>query len=207
MPARGGRWRLPTLLCLAPLLLAPADALAAGGWSSRPARAALRTRMLRASEPAGGEPGPGAAAGGAASDADAGMGLVGREAPDLEGLDFEARLQVLAKQYENVVPVDPKVQEEEDKLAPAREWDDDEKFWKPDFWTAVFEDVKDVEYPSIKKVTQTLFISQVAFVVVIVLVLVFDALADATIRSVLLGDDFSITMDKILKTAGKTQPM
>jgi hypothetical protein len=160
MPARGGRWRLPTLLCLAPLLLAPADALAAGGWSSRPARAALRTRMLRASEPAGGEPGPGAAAGGAASDADAGMGLVGREAPDLEGLDFEARLQVLAKQYENVVPVDPKVQEEEDKLAPAREWDDDEKFWKPDFWTAVFEDVKDVEYPSIKKVTQTLFISQ-----------------------------------------------
>ena len=89
------------------------------------------------------------------------MGLVGREAPDLEGLDFEARLQVLAKQYENVVPVDPKVQEEEDKLAPAREWDDDEKFWKPDFWTAVFEDVKDVEYPSIKKVTQTLFISQV----------------------------------------------
>jgi hypothetical protein len=42
---------------------------------------------------------------------------------------------------------------------------------------------------------------------VIVLVLVFDALADATIRSVLLGDDFSITMDKILKTAGKTQPM
>ena len=49
--------------------------------------------------------------------------------------------------------------------------------------------------------------AQVAFVVVIVLVLVFDALADATIRSVLLGDDFSITMDKILKTAGKTQPM
>ena len=44
--------------------------------------------------------------------------------------------------------------------------------------------------------------------VVVVLVLITDALFDSTIRTLLLGEPFSITVSKILKTAATSnQPM
>jgi len=77
--------------------------------------------------------------------------------------------------YENFQPIDPAEMKEREKNAPAREWDDDEKPWKPVFWAAIAEDLRTVEYPSTKKVFQTFLISQVAFIVVIVVTLLFDA--------------------------------
>ncbi len=128
----------------------------------------------------------------------------GGETPDLDGLDFEERLAALAKQYENAVPVDP----EEEKLKESdRDWDEDEKWWNPAFWSALSEDVKDVEWPTPKKVVQTFLISQAAFVLVVVLTLLADALFDASIRSIVQGEPFTITLDRILKVSQNTGPM
>jgi hypothetical protein len=42
-----------------------------------------------------------------------------------------------------------------------RDWEDDEKFWKPDFWKLVRQDLQETEWPSWKKVWQTFLVSQV----------------------------------------------
>eukprot|EP00967_Tisochrysis_lutea_P139042 scaffold251917_cov29-Tisochrysis_lutea.AAC.2 len=121
-----------------------------------------------------------------------------------------------------------------------REKDDDEKFWKPEFWALVAQDLRETEWPSTKKVWQTFLISQVirrvifhglllraaqlyctlwclvslgshcsqvAFIFVIIMTLLFDAFCDATIRSILLGDEWTFTMDRVLKVAQQAGPM
>jgi len=130
------------------------------------------------------------------------------ELPDLTGLDFEERLKVMAKFYENATPIDPKERERQDKEEmERREKDDDEKFWKPEFWALVAQDLRETEWPSTKKVWQTFLISQVAFIFVIIMTLLFDAFCDATIRSILLGDEWTFTMDRVLKVAQQAGPM
>lgn len=42
-----------------------------------------------------------------------------------------------------------------------RDWDEDEKFWRPDFWKLVGRDLQETEWPSLKKVWQTFLVSQV----------------------------------------------
>ena len=63
-----------------------------------------------------------------------------------------------------------------------------------------------MEWPQPKKVFQTLYTSQIAFVFVVVLTLLFDAIFDATVRTILLGDEWSITIERILKVSN-TQTM
>lgn len=120
---------------------------------------------------------------------------------DLSGLSFDERLSALSKQYENAVPISPEERKRLESLEPERKRDPDENFWNPLFWAAVKEDLQSVEWPRPKKVWQTLYISQIAFVVVVVLVLFTDALFDSAIKSLFLGEPFSITVSKILKIA------
>jgi len=118
---------------------------------------------------------------------------------DLSALSFDERLAVLSKQYENAVPVSAAERKRREEAAPAREWDDDERFWKPEFWAAVKEDLASLDTPTPSKIAQTFFISQIAFVVVIFLVLVSDAVLESAVRAYLLGDEFSISWEAILK--------
>lgn len=160
--------------------------------------------LLQASDgPTPEEPAPSASP--TASPAGAPLRDEAAEAPELSGLSFEERIAALSKQYENVVPMDL-----EERKAEAeqneRKSDDDERWWSPDFWAACKDDVKDMEWPQPKKVFQTLYISQIAFVGVVALTLLFDAIFDATIRTILLGDEWSITIERILKVSN-TQTM
>lgn len=50
-------------------------------------------------------------------------------------------------------------------------------------------------------------LAQVAFIAVIIITLLFDAFCDATIRSIVLGDEWTYTMDRILKVANQPGPM
>jgi hypothetical protein len=47
----------------------------------------------------------------------------------------------------------------------------------------------------------------VAFIAVIIVTLLFDAFCDASIRSLLLGDEWTFTMDRILKVSNQPGPM
>lgn len=122
-------------------------------------------------------------------------------AASIEDLEFEARLEALKKEYEGVVPMDEKERKALEE-AEAKIRDPDENFWNPQFWAMVIEDLKTVEWPSRKKAFQTFYISQIAFVSVILLVLFFDAFFESGIRTILLGEPFRITFDKILKSSG-----
>ena len=64
-------------------------------------------------------------------------------------------------------------------------FDDDPagKFYKLEFWKLVWEDLQLMVWPTPKKVAQTFVISQTAFVTVVVLVLLIDALAETTVRA------------------------
>merc|ERR1719291_323814 len=118
--------------------------------------------------------------------------------PDLSGLDFEERLVVLAKQYENVMPISPEERKRREETY-TRPWDSDEKFWNKQFWDLVITDMRSLTWPTTKKVTQTLFVSQIAFVCVICLVLFADALFETSIKAILGVEPFSLTIEKILK--------
>ena len=123
---------------------------------------------------------------------------------DLSGLSFDERLAALSKQYENAVPISAEERKKRDEAAPEREKDLDEQFWKPEFWLAVMEDLSSVEWPRLKKVWQTLYISQIAFLVVVILVLLFDALFDSGIRTLVNGEPFTYSLEKIMKVAAET---
>ena len=49
--------------------------------------------------------------------------------------------------------------------------DDDELWWSPKFWALCLQDLKEVSWPPRKQVAQTLFTSQVAFFVIIIVTL------------------------------------
>lgn len=170
-----------------------------------PCRACRRPQpLLQVSDaPTPEEPAPSASP--AASPAGAPLRDEAAETPELTGLSFEERIAALSKQYENVVPMDLEERKAEDEQN-ERKSDEDERWWSPAFWAACKEDVQAMEWPQPKKVFQTLYISQIAFVAVVALTLFGDAVFDATIRTILLGDDWTITMDRILKVSN-TQTM
>jgi hypothetical protein len=47
----------------------------------------------------------------------------------------------------------------------------------------------------------------VAFVAIVVVTLLFDAFCDATIHTILLGEEWTFTMDRIMKVADQPGPM
>jgi len=113
---------------------------------------------------------------------------------DLSNLDFEQRLQVLSARAADAVPVK---QEEDDGVFP--EDAPETRFWNPAFWALCAQDLKELEWPSRKQVFQTLFISQIAFVLIIALTLVFDAAVEGGVKALLLDEPFTLSIDKILK--------
>lgn len=116
---------------------------------------------------------------------------------DLSTLDFDQRLAVLAAQIPESVPA----QEEDDGVFP--EGSPETRFWNPAFWALCAQDLKELEWPSRKQVFQTLFTSQIAFVIIIAITLVFDALVEAGIKTLLLDEPFTLTVDQILKVQPK----
>ena len=171
-----------------------------------PCRACRRPHpLLQADGGAPEEPAPSASP--TASPADAPPQAAGAdgEAPERGGLSFEERIAALSKQYENVVPMDLEERKAEEESLD-RQSDDDENWLSPAFWAACKADLSDMEWPQPKKVFQTLYTSQLAFVFVVVLTLLFDAIFDATVRTILLGDEWSITIERILKVSN-TQTM
>lgn len=116
---------------------------------------------------------------------------------DLSTLDFDERLAVLASQ----IPETAAAQEEDDGVFP--EGSPETRFWNPAFWALCAQDLQELEWPSRKSVFQTLFISQIAFVIIIMLTLVFDAIVESGVKALLLDEPFTLTMDKIMKVQGQ----
>jgi len=114
---------------------------------------------------------------------------------DLSTLDFEQRLQVLAARVPEGVP---EAADDDDGVFPIGS--PETRFWNPAFWALCAQDLRELEWPSRKSVTQTLFTSQIAFVLIIALTLVFDAIVESGIKALLLDEPFTLTIDKILKT-------
>ena len=121
---------------------------------------------------------------------------------DLAGLDFEQRLAVLSATTKPAPKLSVEAAKESEEEAYKTESlvkGPETKFWKPEFWGMCIQDLKQMKWPSQKSVAQTLLISQVAFVAVIVIVLICVAFVETGMRSLLLDEPFTITLDKILK--------
>jgi len=73
------------------------------------------------------------------------------------------------------------------------------QWWKPEFIQLCVQDLRELSYPSRKQTLQTVVVSQAAFVILIILILVFDAVIEAGMRSALQGKAFSVGLDAILK--------
>jgi len=189
-------------------LLARCEAVAVqrpGLLSSRVARRCAAQRLQEQSE---GPSAAGAEAAAVAASTEAAEGVAGGSDAvansiamggdvDLASLDFDQRLQVLASRIpEKAAPPE----KEDDSVFP--DGSPETRFWNPAFWALCAEDLKELQWPSRKSVAQTLFISQIAFVVIIVLTLTFDAVIESGVRTLLLDEPFTLSVDKILKLGG-----
>ena len=163
-----------------------------GGSTEGPADA---SDVPAADPPAAAMPGPPAAA---APEPVAAAAAAPQTAEDAA---FEARLQAISERYENAVPISPEERKKQDEIeiAARAAADKETRWWTKEFFALCYEDLRSVEWPSQKKIVQTLFISQLAFVGIVVLVLVADALFNSTIRTLLLGEPFRFGIEQILK--------
>lgn len=122
--------------------------------------------------------------------------------PDLSKMTFDERLEYLAQQIPDSIP-----EETDDTTMFGIDTSNAETlWWSPKFLSLCLQDLQDMQWPTRKQTIQTVVTSQIAFVVVFVVVLLFDAFADQIMRSLIQGTPFSITMDTILKVAQKPQP-
>ena len=60
-----------------------------------------------------------------------------------------------------------------------------------------------MQWPTRKQTIQTVITSQIAFVVIFIAILLFDAFADAFMRTLLQDKPFSISIESILKQTQK----
>ena len=117
-------------------------------------------------------------------------------------MTFDERLEYLAQQIPDSIP-----EETDDTTMFGIDTSNAETlWWSPKFLSLCLQDLQDMQWPTRKQTIQTVVTSQIAFVVVFVVVLLFDAFADQIMRSLIQGTPFSITMDTILKVAQKPQP-
>merc|ERR1711871_1885118 len=68
-------------------------------------------------------------------------------------------------------------------------------FWTPEFFALCFDDLKETTWPSSKSVLQTVVTSQIAFIIIFIVILLFDATAEAAVRSLIQGKEFVLTLD------------
>ena len=107
---------------------------------------------------------------------------------DLSKMTFEERLAYLAAESENTPLAKDQPQDEVSMFGigenPETQW------WRPAFWKLCLEDLQTLVWPSRAQTIQTLVTSQAAFVVILILILVLDATAEAAMRSLLQGAPF-----------------
>jgi len=112
-------------------------------------------------------------------------------------MTFDERLEYLAAR----VPDTPAPKEEEEEVSlfginlkmPETIW------WSPTFWKLCFDDLRTLQWPTRKQTIQTVVVSQIAFVFILIFILIFDAVVEAGMRTLLTGADFSVTVDAIFK--------
>ena len=111
--------------------------------------------------------------------------------PDLSKMSFDERLEYLASVAPTVAP--PK---EEDDVSMFGIGDAvSTKFWSPEFIGLCFQDLREMTWPSPKSVAQTVVTSQIAFIALFIAILVFDAFAEATVRTLVQGKPFVLMLD------------
>jgi len=112
--------------------------------------------------------------------------------PDLSAMSFDERLEYLASTADMTVAPEP---EDETSLFGFDASNAEMVFWSPKFLGLCFQDLREMSWPTPKTVAQTVVTSQIAFIAIAIFILVFDALAEATIRSVVQGSDFVVRFD------------
>lgn len=120
-------------------------------------------------------------------------------AVDQAELDFEERLAMLASQIPASVP-DAKDQYKTENIEKGQ----DESWISPSFYALCKQDLDEISWPARKQVFQTLYTSQIAFFVIVVLTLLFDSTIESAVRTLLLGEPFRITMNQIMKVKEAT---
>ena len=107
---------------------------------------------------------------------------------DLAEMTFEERLEYLAAR----VPDTPAPKEEDETSMFGIDMSNsDTTWWSFPFWKLCFEDLGTLQWPTRKQTVQTVVVSQIAFVAILVFILLFDATVEAGMRSLLQGADFS----------------
>lgn len=173
--------RVPQLLLLAVLPFASAYAPLRTGLNMQPARPAQARPVCLQEEPP------------AAS-------MTTGDEVDLASMSFDERLEYLAAQSAAAPPADLP-EDEEGTLFGIDGSNQDTQWWKPAFWKLCLEDLQTMSWPTRQQTFQTVVVSQVAFVVILVLILTLDAFAESAMRSLLQGKDFGVTLDMVLKKA------
>ena len=112
--------------------------------------------------------------------------------PDLSAMSFDERLDYLA----SVAPDVAAPKEEDEASMFGFDGEKEETLWySPKFYALCFQDLREMNYPTPKSVVQTVVTSQIAFVAIFVSILVFDAVAEAGIRSLIQGKPFMLSFD------------
>ena len=119
---------------------------------------------------------------------------------DLASMTFDERLEYLAAESA-AAPVVKLPEEEYGTLFGIDGSNEATQWWKPAFWKLCMEDLKAMQWPTRRQTFQTVVVSQVAFVVILVMILTLDAVAESSMRSLLQGKDFGVTLDMVLKKA------
>lgn len=119
---------------------------------------------------------------------------------DLASMTFDERLEYLAAESA-AAPVVKLPEEEDGTLFGIDGSNEATQWWKPAFWKLCMEDLKAMQWPTRRQTFQTVVVSQVAFVVILVMILTLDAVAESSMRSLLQGKDFGVTLDMVLKKA------
>jgi len=115
---------------------------------------------------------------------------------DLASMSFDERLAYLASQ----TPSEPRPKvEDEVSMFGIDGSNKATQFWRPEFLKLCLDDLREMTWPSRKQTLQTVTVSQAAFVVIIILILIFDAVVEAGVRSLLQGRDFTVGLDAVFK--------
>lgn len=105
---------------------------------------------------------------------------------DLAAMDFDERLAYMATQIPTGAAVTkPAIGFGEEPILGTSGGGPETKFWTKEFWTLCRQDLQDLEWPSRKQVFQTLFTSQIAFAVIIVITLAFDTTVETLVKKLL----------------------
>merc|ERR1740122_310914 len=116
--------------------------------------------------------------------------------PDLSAMTFDERLEYLGSLPQ--VPDDGGGDDgksgflDEESLFGIDIDNPDTQWWRPEFWKLLSEDLRTLNYPSRKQVVSTVVSSQVAFIALLFLVTVFDAVVEGGIRTLIGGEPFRL---------------